>query len=164
MKITPIWKAKAEQKCRFFAWALMHKKILTANNLFKRGWTDDTDCKLCSNDQETPFHLCKDCPFTKEVWGILKQRFNLSVLDLLVSTAGSIYNYWCRCKWKFDKTQRRDVDEILIYFRWNIWKERNRRIFQQKYLNLRQVAFICKDEIMQYWLAMAPMHQGSQAI
>ena len=40
------------------------------------GWRsrlcDDTDCKLCSNDQETPFHLCKDCPFTKEVWGILK--------------------------------------------------------------------------------------------
>ena len=29
----------------------------------------------------------------KEVWGILKQRFNLSVLDL-VSTTGSIYSYW----------------------------------------------------------------------
>jgi len=122
------------------------------------GWRsrlcDDTDCKLCNNDQETPVQLCKDCPFTKEVWGILKQRFNLSVLDLLVSTAGSIYNYWCRCKWKFDKTQRRDVDEILIYFWWNIWKERNRMIFQQKHLNLRQVAFICKDEIMQYRLAI----------
>jgi peptidoglycan/LPS O-acetylase OafA/YrhL len=26
------------------------------------------------------------------------------------------------------------VDGILIYFWWNIWKERNRRIFQQKIL------------------------------
>ena len=71
----------------------MHKKVLTANNLFKRGRTDDTDCKLCDNDQETPVQLCKDCPFTKEVWGILKQWFNLSVLDS-VNTTGSIYSYW----------------------------------------------------------------------
>jgi hypothetical protein len=81
IKITPIWKAKAEQKCRFFAWTLMHKKILTANNLFKRGWTNETVCKLCGNDQETPAHLCKDCPVTKEAWVILKQWFSLSILD-----------------------------------------------------------------------------------
>jgi hypothetical protein len=65
----------------FFAWTLMHKKILTANNLFKRGWTEDTDCKLCNRNPETPVHLCKDCPFAKEVWTILKQWLNLSVLD-----------------------------------------------------------------------------------
>ena len=159
IKITPIWKAKAEQKCRFFAWTLMHKKVLTANNLCKRGRTDDTDCKLCDNDQETPVHLCKDCPFTKEVWSILKQWFNLSVLDS-VSTTGSIYSYWWKCRRKFDKTQRREVDGILIYFWWNIRKERNRRIFQQKSLSPRQVASICKDEITQYRLAMAPMPQG----
>ena len=35
MRITPIWKVKAEPKCRFFAWTLLHKKILTANNLMK---------------------------------------------------------------------------------------------------------------------------------
>jgi hypothetical protein len=36
LRITPIWKAKAAPKCRFFAWTLLHKKILTANNLMKR--------------------------------------------------------------------------------------------------------------------------------
>ena len=91
---------------------------------------DDTDCKLCNNDQETPVQLCKDCPFTKEVWGILKQWFNLSVLDS-VNTTGSIYSYWWKCRRKFDKTQRREVDGILIYFWWNIRKERNRRIFHR---------------------------------
>lgn len=80
IKITAIWKPKAEPKCRFFAWTLLHKKILTANNLLKRGWTDETDCGLCGNDLETPGHLCKDCPFTKQVWEILKQWLQLTAI------------------------------------------------------------------------------------
>jgi hypothetical protein len=35
IKIMPIWKAKAEPKCHCFAWTLLHKKILAANNLTK---------------------------------------------------------------------------------------------------------------------------------
>jgi len=45
-----------------------------------------------------------------------------------VSTTGSIYSYWWKCRRKFDKTQRREVDGILIYFWWNIRKERRREI------------------------------------
>jgi hypothetical protein len=29
LRIMPIWKARAEPKCHFFAWTLLHKKILT---------------------------------------------------------------------------------------------------------------------------------------
>ena len=162
MKITPIWRAKAEHKCRFFAWTLMHKKILTANNFLKRGWTEDTECKLCDNDLETPTHLCKDCPFTKEVWGFIKHWFNLSVLQT-VSEGGSIYSFWLRCRRKFDKNQRKEVDGILIYFWWNIWKERNRRIFQQHSLQPIQVASLCKDDITQYGLAMVSQDQRTQS-
>lgn len=121
MRLTPIWKARAEHKCRFFAWTLMHKKILTAINLFKRGWTDDTDldCKLCGNEPKTPVHLCKDCPYTKEVWATLGRWFDLSALDS-VSDSGSLHAYWWRCRRKFEKRQRREVDGIFIYWWWNI--------------------------------------------
>lgn len=37
----PIWKARAEPKCRIFAWILPQHKILTTNNLAKRGWPHD---------------------------------------------------------------------------------------------------------------------------
>ena len=60
IRITPIWRAKAEPKCCFFAWTLMHKKILTASNLIKHVWTEETKCRLCVADLETPSHLCKD--------------------------------------------------------------------------------------------------------
>ena len=67
MSITPIWKAKAESKCKIFAWILLHRKILTADNLERRGWPHDPLCKLCNSAPETSPHLCKDCPYTNVV-------------------------------------------------------------------------------------------------
>lgn len=155
IRVTPIWKAHAEGKCRFFAWTLLHKKILTANNLQKRGWTEDTDCRLCGNDFETPTHLCKDCPYTKEVWGILRQWLNLTQIQS-VQESGSLINYWRKCRNKFQRAERRKVDGIFVYFWWNIWKERNHRQFQQKALNPTQVATLCKDDLLQYRMARGP--------
>jgi len=130
----PIWRAEAEPKCRFLAWTLLHKKILTANNLMKRNWSNDPICKLYGIHLETPTHLCKDCSFSKEVWCFLKQWLNLSVLDL-VGMTGSLHGYWRKCRAKFDRGQRKRLDGVMIYFWWNVWKEWNRRTFQQNSYN-----------------------------
>jgi hypothetical protein len=37
LRISTIWKAKMEPKCRFFAWTLLHGKILAADNLQRKG-------------------------------------------------------------------------------------------------------------------------------
>jgi hypothetical protein len=37
MKICPIWKAKTEQKRRFFACTILHNRVLTADNHQKMG-------------------------------------------------------------------------------------------------------------------------------
>lgn len=152
LRIMPIWKAKAESKCRFFAWTLMHKKILTANNLIKRNWPNDPICKLCGVEPETPTHLCKDCHFSKQVWSLLKSWFGLSAIDV-VGGNGSIHGYWRRCRMQVHKPQRRSFDGIMIYFWWNVWKERNRRTFQNKSLQPTAVALLCKEEIDQFNLA-----------
>jgi hypothetical protein len=152
LKIMPIWKAKVESKCRFFAWTLLHKKILTTNNLMKRHWPNDPICKLCGVEPETPTHLCKDCVFSKQVWSLLKQWLQLSLFDS-VATNGSLHNYWRRCLKKIEKNQRKVFDDVMIYFWWNIWKERNRRTFQNTVLQPRQVALLCKEEIEQNQLA-----------
>ena len=81
LKLNPIWKAKAEPKCRFFAWTLLHRKILTANNLQKRGWNNDPICKLCKQEPETVDHLAKRCTFSKSVWGCLCSWFSLPLAE-----------------------------------------------------------------------------------
>jgi hypothetical protein len=49
----------------------------------------------------------------------------------------SIHRYWRKCRTKFDMSQKRWIDGIMIYFWWNIWKERNRRAFQQTSLQAK---------------------------
>ena len=56
------------------------------------------------------------------------------------------------CRTKIDKDRRKTFDGIMIYLWWNMLKERNRRIFQNKSLQPRQVALLCKEEIEQYQL------------
>lgn len=152
LKLMPIWKARAEPKVRFFAWTLLHKKILTANNLIKRNWPNDPICKLCGNDPETPTHLCKDCSFSKDVWSHLKSWMGLALLDT-VNSNGSLHSYWRKCRMKIVSTLRRKFDGLISYYWWNIWKERNRRTFQNISLQPREVAFLCKEEFDQYALA-----------
>ena len=79
-----------------------------------------------------------------------------------IGMAGSLHTYWRKCRAKIDQDQRRRFDGTIIYFWWNIWKERNRRIFQQQNLQPIQVASLCKDDITQYCLAMAPQDQETQ--
>jgi len=143
-----IWKPKAEQKCKIFAWTL----ILTANNLMKQQWPHDPICKLCGSNPKTPTHLCKDCVFSKQVWETLKQCFGLATIDT-VRTEGSLHNYWRICRSKIESKQRKDFDSILIYYWWNIGKDRNCRTFQNISLQPRQVAFLCKEDTEQYQLA-----------
>jgi uncharacterized OB-fold protein len=52
-------------------------KILTADNLQKKGWQNDPICNLCNNEHKTPRHLCKDCPYSRSVWTIISDWWNL---------------------------------------------------------------------------------------
>jgi hypothetical protein len=151
--IGTIWKAKTEPKCRFFAWILLHRKILTASNLAKRGWPHDPQCKLCNTEAETPTHLCKDCLFTKAIWSQLTIWYNLQNLPSCESTI-SVNGWWKKCRLKIDKHSRPSFDGLIIYFWWNIWKERNRRTFNHESKSVEEVAFLIKEDAQQYDIAM----------
>ena len=74
-----IWKASAENKCKIHAWLLMHDKILTADNLQKRGWPHHEHCVLCNGPLETGLHLSLLCPFAKAVWSQVLSWENFDV-------------------------------------------------------------------------------------
>lgn len=127
----------------------------------KRNWPNDPVCKLCGVDPKTPTHLCKDCPYSKQVWEQLKTWFQLLVIDTVPIT-GSIHSYWRKCRTKFERRLRKTFDGIIIYSWWNIWKERNRKTFQQASLQAFQVASMCKEDICRYHFASRPNVQQVQ--
>ena len=84
MRISPIWRAKAEPKARFFAWTLLHNKILTVDNR-RKGWRHNSSCPLCSLGTETILSHNKNGGYYLVGWtwmpsGTESERHNLQML------------------------------------------------------------------------------------
>jgi hypothetical protein len=139
-------------KCRFFAWTLLHNKILTAENLQKRGWSNDSICRLCKQEPEAITHLFQNCIFTRAVWAQLTHWLDLALLPGMAQSS-SIYTWWNKCRAKVDKCSRREFDGLIILFWWEIWKERNRRTFQSLEKSECVIAGLIKDVFGQQRIA-----------
>jgi len=67
----------------------------------------------------------------------------------------TLKGWWEKCKANFDKHNKPFFDGIIIYFWWNIWKERNRRTFNQVSKSEEEVAFLAKEDFQQFSLAFS---------
>jgi len=60
-----------------------------------------------------------------------------------------IRSWWEEVEMKVPRSKRRRLNGVVIYTFWNIWKERNRRIFDNKIQTVPQVAAKIKEDIEQ---------------
>jgi hypothetical protein len=63
-----IWNNDGLPKINIFCWILAQGKLLTGENLIKRGFQGPFCCALCKKNLETTQHLFLDCEFSKQVW------------------------------------------------------------------------------------------------
>ena len=73
-----IWSSYGLLKITFFSWLLMHQKVLTGENLVKRGFLDPFHCCLCKEDSESSDHLFVDCVFTQSVWKLILKDLQIA--------------------------------------------------------------------------------------
>jgi len=59
----------------------------------------------------------------------------------------SIRAWWEQGAANIPRQRCRHFNGVVIYTMWNIWKERNRRIFQNLVMDVRQVASKTKEDI-----------------
>lgn len=151
-----IWEGWAPGKCRFFLWTASLNKILTADALQRRGWENNYFCPLCIRNLETPFHLLVECPWTQQVWSKIAQLFQLpnlnptswngtvSISDWLHSSIGAA-----------PVTLRKGTFSLLLLSAWEIWRERNRRVFDKVELPVVDLVRRIRDEAAMWKLAGA---------
>jgi hypothetical protein len=126
---TNIWASHTEHKCKFCAWLVMHNRVLTANNMLKKNWPCNQICSLCYYLQETTHHLLADCNYTEAVWDRVANSFNLPSYSDLQNEEGPLQ--WLNKILRLGHhRERRKRLGILLTVWWMIWKERNRRIFE----------------------------------
>ena len=74
-----IWKCEAPLKIKVFTWLVIHDKILSKENLAKKGWMGSISCVFCGCAVESSRHIFLQCNVAKGVWTFFLQ--NSSGLD-----------------------------------------------------------------------------------
>lgn len=141
MKMDPIWKAKTKPKYRFFSWTLLHNKVLTADNL--QQWPCNPVCCLCNLSPETVSNLCKDCPFSREVWDKILLWGNLSFMRVNHGSE-SLYGWCMKLKSLRSRQSRRNLAFCFI-FSGVYGQKKNNMIFQSQQRDADQIAFLVKE-------------------
>lgn len=115
-----IWSCPSWPKINHFYWLLCHNKILTNGNLQKRGYHEPSRCTLC-----------KECRFSLQIWFDL--LCNLNPKFFLPSYTPKLFTNWLNRypspppKNKVIKAAWSSLPKIIC---WQIWLERNKRIFR----------------------------------
>ncbi|XP_020266294.1 uncharacterized protein LOC109841766 [Asparagus officinalis] len=131
-----VWDQLCYPKHSFISWLAVLNKLLTKDRLMKRGLTNIGSCCLCSGAVlEDRNHLFFSCAYSSEVWNGIMCWLHFS---------------WKSCEWDhilewfctklrgkgFKQGIKRMALTAAIY---NIWYERNLRIFQQEQRTADQV-------------------------
>ncbi|XP_078150204.1 uncharacterized protein LOC144545511 [Carex rostrata] len=133
-----ICRLPAPPRMRVFGWLMILNRLLTIDNLVRRGWSLVNRCVLCKNCEETVSHLFNECTLSIHVYGL--------VVNLLGIARNEIQDVELRTEAITDKGSRTSkIRSILLVSQFVIWKERCSRIFRDE----TKQANILAEEIIQ---------------
>ena len=123
-----VWNPVAPPKIGVFAWEAAWGKVLTLDQLKRRGMNFTNRCFMCKEEEETIDHLLIHCKLAKTLWNLflsivgISWVFPQSVLNNLLAWQGATVG---------KKRKRIWLAAPLCLF-WNIWGARNRLVFENE--------------------------------
>ncbi len=133
-RITQLWTAKIPLRIKIFIWLAARNRVLTADRLVKRGWAGPSICLLCCHDEECLEHLLFRCSYARAVWGrVLHGKWHM--LTLLLNEPGDLANRWSRITGSVAGRDRDYINVCAAATCWELWMERNHRIFDNRVSN-----------------------------
>jgi hypothetical protein len=121
-----IWCIDIPPSKSLITWRLMHDKLATDENLKLRGCSLPSICSLCSNYEESTFHLFFECSFSSSLWcwlaSILNQTLNFQ----------SIEDLWKLCDRGWNAQRKLVIKATIVNIIDMIWLARNNMRFNNK--------------------------------
>lgn len=115
-----------------FLWLCHHNSIFVREVLVSRGINCTNLCLLCKSHGESIIHVLRDCGFAQQFWNRicvpypLVNSFSFGLCDWLKSNCLSNLAHQNATPW----------NAIFPLAVWNLWKHRNKVLFENTPLNL----------------------------
>jgi hypothetical protein len=141
------WTTKAPPKCRFFTWLMLQNRIWTAARLQIRGWPNEYFCPLCIRNLETVLHLFHECCFSRIIWEKVGTWIMAGELrPANWGQANDLGQWFVDMGSSGQRSTRDGVRSMIMLTVWEIWKERNNRVFSKITRTSEQVFSAIQDE------------------
>ncbi|RVX11275.1 LINE-1 retrotransposable element ORF2 protein [Vitis vinifera] len=135
-----IWNPSVPSKVGFFAWEASWGKVLTMDQLKKRGWALANRCFLCCEEEESIDHILIHCSRARALWEFLFALFGVfwvlpsSARDTLIEWRGFMLGKKHRKVWK--------AAPLCLF--WAVWMERNRIAFDNEDFSVHRNGGCCR--------------------
>jgi hypothetical protein len=133
-----LWHKDVPLKVVLFAWRLFRDRLPTKDNLFRRHVIDfeAQDCVGDYGEMETSSHLLLHCHSFGSVWYFILRWLGIySVMPFDVPSHFIQFSFLGGAA----KSKRSILQAIWYATVWEIWKERNNRVFNDKKCTIQQV-------------------------
>jgi hypothetical protein len=141
-----IWKSKTPPRVAFFSWTAALGKVLTTDNLRKRGFILQDWCCMCKQSGESVDHLFLHCLVATDLWSMVFGMFGVqwvmphTVLDLFHGWLGKFGRHDTTKVWKM-------IPHCLI---WCLWRERNARHFEDSERSLPELKLFFFQTLLEW--------------
>jgi hypothetical protein len=129
-----IWGVRVPKRVAFFTWSAMWGRILSADNLMRRGFHLAGRCYMCQSEGETIRHLLLHCPTAMELWSYVFRSFG--ILWVMPKDLSDLLFGWYN---GLGKVHSRIWNLIPACLFWTLWRERNRRAFEDEECTVSQL-------------------------
>jgi hypothetical protein len=90
-------------------------------------------------------HLFAGCVVSREVWFRVLEPADLQLL-LDGQSEDGLCTWWLKKRQLLDSERRRGFDALVLLVSWELWKERNARIFRNEAKSMVAIAKHIKEE------------------
>ena len=100
-----------------------------SDRLAKRGWSHTPLCQLCRCHDETARHILFECRYSRRIWqAAASWLFCPSLVQDLGSDRSTVLDYW-QAATRSPTAHPAGLKSAVTLITWEIWKERNARVF-----------------------------------
>ena len=121
---TWVWKLCLPQRFRMFLWLLLHGRILTNAERFRRHMAPSSSCSLCPAVVEDLAHVFCGCPQARDVWRVLNERMDQA------PDGDQEFHQWLLQRLQVVRAQSEGLVKFVTTL-WYIWKWRCTSCFDE---------------------------------
>lgn len=101
-------------------------------------------------------HMITQCSFSLQVWWFVLQKLGFTTMT---PGQGNIQDWWIHLRNQLQGTKKKRFDSLFALISWQIWKERNARLFRGAESTMMELMLRIKKEGDE-WIAAGANHLG----